>query len=205
MFATLALVGSDRRRIYVYALLVIILANTSYAGFIIGMIIADAYVNKPAFFDKMRHLSLVYKLAILVTVIYLGAFDYQQGIFKPLELTDVRSLNFNIIYLAGATMLILLLLTSYRLNKLFISRIFTYIGKISYSIYAIHFIIMGSLATYTFQRLYPAMSYGRAAAITFAVYVAAVFMSAIVLTKYVDQPSLRLSRYIGTKISRMPK
>jgi peptidoglycan/LPS O-acetylase OafA/YrhL len=206
VYALLALIGKDSRRPYVYPLLILIFANTNFIGFIVGLILADLYCNRQGVFKFITNLALPYKLVGLSLAITFASFPPLRTatttslVHQPLLfLTQNYTLNATILYLAAAVIIILLLLTSRRLNKLMELRPIVSLGSASYSLYATHLIVLGSIGSFAFFILTKkyGLPYNYSAAITFVTYVISALIVASIFRKYVDSRSIYLSQLVG--------
>lgn len=203
VYAILSLLSGDSRRKWIYPFLVVIFLGTYYVGFVIGLILADIYCHKNEIYQKIANLSAFYKISMLLFAIWLASFPPLRTkldistIHAPLLFLDNFGLNQNIVLALGAIIIIVLLLTSKRLKKLFELRPLVYLGSISYSLYATHIIVMGSIACFTFWKLHDKLPYNLTAAVVFIVYVISSLLVAAVFRKYVDKPSIALSRLAG--------
>ena len=205
IFSLLAAMGHDSRRKYVYPILLIMLVNTPYVSFIAGMLIADLYSNRKSLFASIQSLKLYYRVPLWLFAIYLGSFPPLRTlantalVHKPVLFLGDYTLNAKIVHLTGAALLIILLLTSKRFRNLFEFKPLVGLGSISYSLYAIHLIVLGSIGCFVFYKLHD-QPYNYAALASFIAYVTAAILCAVIINRLVDIPSIRLSRYIGRKI-----
>lgn len=208
IFSFMALLGNDRRRWLVYPLVVAVLINTYFVGFIVGMILCDLYIRREDIFESISGLKKGYKVALLVIAIYFASFPAYLGdlsdvglIHQPLIIFDNYNLTKNILYILAATITVVMLLTSNRVKKFFENKLLIAAGGISYSLYATHFLILGTVATTVFLYARDFVPYNYAALIALGSYVVAATLVAILFRKYVDLPSISLSR----KVSRVIK
>jgi peptidoglycan/LPS O-acetylase OafA/YrhL len=201
------MVGRDHRRGYVYAFLVLILIGTNFIGFIAGLILADIYHNRDRVYKFIANLSVFYKTFALTVAIYMASFPPLRNaenlslVHRPLLFLDNYVLNQTIVHLIAAVIIIVLMLTSKRLNKLFELKPLVFLGSISYSMYAIHLLILGSAGSLAF---YVAQSYGLpynySAAIAMGAYLPTILIASLLMNKFVDQPAIALSRMAGRSL-----
>ncbi len=210
VFATLALLGRDRRRTYVYPFIILILLSTHFSGFIIGMVLADLYVNRQSLFDSITKLPVFYKMGLLFLGVYLGSFppirtvETIGRIHQPLFfITGNYEFNRMIIHNLAAIIFIVLLLCSRRLNRFLEFRVLTKLGGASYSLYATHQLILWSVGFYVFMvATRHGMSYISSAGMALAVYVPTALLVSEIFRRYVDVPSIALSRKVGELVHR---
>lgn len=207
IFAVLAMVGRDHRRGYVYAFLTFILIGTNFIGFIAGLILADIFHNRNQVYKFIADLSVFYKGIALAVALYLASFPPLRNaenlslVHRPLLFLDNYTLNQTIVLLIAAVIIIVLVLTSKRLNKLLELKPLVFLGSISYSVYAVHLIILGSAASLAFYLAQQqGLSYNYSAAIAVAVYLPVVLIVAVLMNKFVDKPAIALSRMAGKSL-----
>lgn len=213
VYSLLALLGKDKRRVMVYPFLILIFINTYFIGFIVGIILADLYCNRQNIFAYISRAPAVIKCVALSLAIWMASFpplrtnDTTALIHRPLLFIEDYGLNATIVHLAGAIIIILLILSSHRLNKIFEFKPFLALGSVSYSLYATHLIVLGSIASLVFfittQHFH--LPYNTSAMITFALYIPSALAVAAIFRKYIDKPSIKLSKIVGDKIKLLAK
>jgi peptidoglycan/LPS O-acetylase OafA/YrhL len=77
------------------------------------------------------------------------------------------------------------------------SRIFLFLGKISYGLYAIHFLVLGSFSSWLFLRLHDRLGYASSFLAVFFISLSLMLGLAYLITKYIDEPSIALASRIG--------
>ena len=82
-------------------------------------------------------------------------------------------------------------------SKLFESTIFQFLGRISFSIYLIHFIVLCSLSSFVYIHLPPSKLF---LVINFALYLVVCFVSSMIFEKLIDKRSVSISRKFSSKI-----
>lgn len=130
--------------------LILSFAETFYYTpfFIIGACLAK---YKDALINKIKMLSNTLKLLLIFLVVILYNFEWMSFGFGGLKYketiipTRLVSLIVDYTVVIGVSILLLLILSSYRLTKLLSISILQSLGKVSYSLYLIHMIIMLSL------------------------------------------------------------
>ena len=102
-----------------------------------------------------------------------------------------------IIHSIGAILLLLIVLSSKRLQKILCIKPILWLGKISFSVYAIHSVIIFTIALHIFILLVPLCQIRMAGLITYLfIFVASLILAAI-LTKYVDTPSQHFAKWFS--------
>lgn len=210
VYSFLALAGKDCRRKYIYALLLFAFSGTYFVGFIAGVIIADVYQNRKELISRLSHQPVFYKVSALIVAFYLASFPpFKDGntlsaLYQPLLFMNANyGMNRTILYTIASVIIIVLILTSTRLKKILEVRPLVYLGKISYSLYAIHYVLLGLVGSAVFLYFSKKLSYNMSVAMTFAIYIPIVLAVAHIIHKYVDEPSVRLSNHVAAVVKSM--
>lgn len=208
VYSLLALVGRDSRRIIMYIIMMIVLINTNYAGFITGVVLCDLYVNKNVIYKNISLFKRVYKFVLLVIAVILASYPAYISNASDFSLlyrimSELPELNItkNIIYLVASMLFIVLILTSIKFQTLLEVKPIIFLGKISYSMYAVHLIILGVVASAVFVYFDSFMPYNYAVLSMMPIYLVSVFLTSTLLSIYVDKPSIYLSKLISNKLS----
>jgi len=93
----------------------------------------------------------------------------------------------------GGTIIVCFALFSGKFGAFLQGKLVQWLGKISYSLYLIHAVVILSLINW----LYPRLSFP----VIVAISVPIIFISAALLNKFVEQPSITLSRRLGARKS----
>ena len=209
VFAFLALIDNDKRRWFLYILTFIAFSNTFFLGFIIGVLLCDLYVNKSEYFTFLSKMRTGYKVLLLILAIYLGSYPAYLVtradlglIHQPLTLFADESLTKNILYAISSVLFIVLVLTSRRVKIVFENKLLVKLGSISYSLYATHLLVLGSVGAGIFLLVKPHLSYNLATLVTLALFIPVTLFVAFVFRRYVDEPSIALSRTIAASMGK---
>ncbi len=205
IFGFLALFGRLRRRWIAYAILSIALIQTYFIAFLWGMLLADLLKYK---WNNTKTI----RICTLLIGIYLGSAPYTSlggTIYEPIEIgtkiinhwfqfnIDPRQLSRTL----GATMILFTLLRSRFLQHIFGSKPFAYLGKISFSLYLIHFTFINTFSAFLFSQLIHNFSYNLAYAITFMTSILPLFILSHYYMKYIDQGALKLAWKFDKKMA----
>lgn len=161
IFVILVTCGRHGIRYAVYAVLICVFIDSYYLGFILGMLLSDvknsgrdllAYIHRP-----WIHIPL------LCIGIYTGSYPYvaPQGTIYSLLQWGASDFNFFVFYhVIGSFLILGVLLNSNRMQSIFSHRFFAYLGKVSFSLYLVHFTVICSLGGFIFLFLSPHLTYG---------------------------------------------
>ncbi|AKB33494.1 acyltransferase, putative [Methanosarcina siciliae HI350] len=194
VFAMALLFGSLRNRWTFYLASTVLFLNSYYLAFIIGMAFADTSSSKMPVFKTDNNILLS---IILVSGLFLGSYPLSPvttgslyaflntGFFKTPEAAY---------HIIGAGMIMYVLLNSRGLQAVFSSPLPLFLGKISYSLYLVHFLVISSFTCALFLAMYPVLSYGAAFLISCFLSVFLIVPLSYLFYKYVDMAGMELSR-----------
>jgi peptidoglycan/LPS O-acetylase OafA/YrhL len=176
VFGMLALFGRLQRRWLVYALLAILLRHTYYLAFVIGLALCDWVVmrrreGKPAGGSWLGWFALAQGLA-------LGAME---GVIGPTA------------QILGAALVMCGLVMLAPVQRALTTAPARYLGRVSFSLYVVHILVIASLGCGLFVALYHPLGYAGAAVVSIAVSLVVVLGAAELLTHFVDEPAIRRS------------
>ncbi|MGK9254022.1 acyltransferase family protein [Paenibacillus humicus] len=205
IFSFLALFGRLRKRWIVYAVLSIALIQTYFVAFLWGMLLADL----------LKHKWVQTKIAPVLGLllgIYLGSAPYTPlmgTMYEPIEI-GIKYINewiqFNIdprllARTLGSVLILFALLRLKVLQHLFGWGKLAYLGKVSFSLYLIHFTFLNTFSAFMFSKVIHHFSYNLAYAITFTVSMVPLFILSHYYMKYIDQGALKLARLVEKKMA----
>jgi peptidoglycan/LPS O-acetylase OafA/YrhL len=193
VFILAALIGRFKYRRLIYAVLCVLLFRTYYVAFLIGFILSDLTFN--GYLEIFRNWIAKLILAGLLLGSYPAGMDVSNTmyIFFNFMYMPIDPIFFHML---GSICIMLALLNSQRLQKFFSSRPFVYLGRISFSMYLIHMIVIGSLSSYLFLVLNRSLSYDLSFVIVFAVSLIVIFLVSNLVSRYVDEKGILLSRRV---------
>ena len=197
VFGAAAILGPAKWRRGALIILFLLFIKTYFAGFILGMILSDTKVRSPGFFVWFKNPWSA--AALLVFGLLLGTYptfvDIKTTGYGFLA-TDFFGYAPTFYHMVGAFFVMLAVLSSAGLQKFFSLRFPLFLGRISFSMYAMHVIIIGSLSCGMFLLLKPQMDYHTAVGITFVVTMGVSLLGGWVVNRFVDEPGVRLSSTI---------
>lgn len=200
VFAMTLLFGMKRNRWTFYLATSVFFFNSYYFAFIIGMGLADTFNSKKSVFKTDNKIILY---IILFSGLLLGSYpvgtvtnDSLYG-FLNNGLFEIPKLTYHIL---GAGMIMYVLLNSRRLQQVFSSPVPVFLGKISYSLYLIHFLIISSFTCALFLALHPILPYWMAAFISCFLSVLLIIPLSYLFYKYVDTTGVELSKTFYNRV-----
>lgn len=200
VFAMTILFGMKRNRWTFYLAASVFFFNSYYFAFIIGMGLADTFNSKKSIFKTDNKIILY---IILFSGLFLGSYpvgtvtnDSLYG-FLNNGLFEIPKLTYHIL---GAGMIMYVLLNSRRLQQVFSSPVPVFLGKISYSLYLIHFLIISSFTCALFLALHPILPYWMAAFISCFLSVLLIIPLSYLFYKYVDTTGVELSKTFYNRV-----
>lgn len=200
VFTMALLLGVKRNRWTFYLAAAVFFFNSYYFAFIIGMGLADTFNSKTSVFKTDNEITLS---VILLSGLFLGSYpvgtvtnDSLYG-FLNNGLFEIPKLTYHIL---GAGMIMYVLLNSQWLQKVFSSPVPVFLGKISYSLYLIHFLVISSFTCALFLALHPILPYWIVAFISCFLSVLLIIPLSYLFYKYVDMVGVGLSKIFYNRV-----
>lgn len=205
---SIVLASLSRRRggrMVAYGITGILLWQTYFFGMLAGTIIADIqlWISSRSWSVSNAKARLVFGPVLIVFGAYLGMypqFGSPAGSFAPLSIFEKMGLV--AIHSLGAVMILSGLLISHHAQHLFGGRVGAFVGRISFSVYLLHALVLASFACWYFQVTHKVLGYNFAAVSALLLSVPVVILFAAMATKFIDQPSVNLANRIGLFVTR---
>lgn len=198
VFAFLLLFAGSKYRWLMYLIISVLFLSSWYWGFIVGMILADMYVNRRALLEKIPRLALV---AGGILGLGLGAFpptNLEGTLYKLLLIPGwSQGQSFPFYLTIAAILVILSVLFLSRLRSFFATRFMSYLGKYSFALYLIHMPLLFTFGSWVFLSTNAAIGFHSAVVVTIFSSFALLTPLVYVYEKYVDAPAIKLASYIG--------
>ncbi len=201
VFAFLAIFGKAKNRHWAYAFLILVFFQTYYLAFILGALLSDLMANEKKLLAKFKSRK-IWQVAFLLLGLLLGSFP----IGRELDGTMYAFANFAWLgeqavfyHVVGAFLVMVVLLESGRLQHFFASKALLFLGEISFMMYLLHFIILGSLSSFVFLKLQPLMTYPAAVVSSFLLSLPVIFLVAYLAHIFVDQKAVNFSHFVYEK------
>jgi peptidoglycan/LPS O-acetylase OafA/YrhL len=198
VFALLALTGTLRNRIIIYALLSVLLYQSHMVAFVVGTALADYRYSK--YFRKLNRCLL---FAFVAAAVYAGSFHWMR--FLPEGewgvLSHMTGLIARLIWIAGAALLLLCVINPVKTGSSRALRAGQWLGKISFGLYLLHLLCIGTFSCWLFPKLYDLhIGYHWSAALTLLCTLAALLPLSYIFWRFIDQPSIRFARYAAQTV-----
>ncbi len=196
VFAMLALTHNTRNKgiaFAITALALVFISKTLYTCFILGMSFNYLEQRPLKMSDPVR---FVLSALLLAGGCVLGSYsmhDNTNSIFE--KLPRIVLAGKNTFHIIGGYMLILSVILSPRLQSFFSTRPLRFLGHISFSLYLLHCLIIGSISCFAFLKLYGPMGYNGAVAVVFIITSVAVLGLSYLMAEYVDMKGVKLAGY----------
>lgn len=211
LFVFLLIIHSLKYKVSLYIALVLLLLYTNnnfYAAFILG-----ALLNKYMFQKQSSNMPLLIPNWVLVVFLIISIFFCSYPFCNDIEHTPYKFITFSFLkndefyHVIGAFILMFVILHSLWIKTFLSKNVFTFIGKISFSFYLLHFIILCSFSCYLFSLFYPFCNYNIAVLLSFLCSLPVIAVCSIVYDKWVDKSGIKLSEivlsFVTSKIARL--
>lgn len=207
IFAFLLLFGHFKIRFIIYPIIMYYFLDSYYLAFILGLLLSDLHNSNEK--NRLQFIKRPWINVILMVVgLYVGSFPYVNWvgtIYEPLVWNQPTFSFFIFYHVIGAFFIMTAVLNSNWMQTLFASKPFAFLGKISFSLYLVHFTVICTLSSFMFLKLSPYLSYGFNLMITVLVSLIVIFGLAHLMNRYVDQPTIDfLSKHSARIFDRDP-
>jgi len=197
VFTMLALVGKLRLRYPIYLALILIFYSGYMPAFIIGLGICDYYASK-----KRAPMPLPLLILFLLIILYTGSYQIlpRNDIWLPLDpLTKVNKI---FPFLIASILVLVIAINSERFQKILSHKWLAFLGKISFSLYLLHLLVLGSFSCYLFRLFYIQfeMDYFSSFLCMMVISLALAMIVSYLMYKYVDRNAVRFSSYLSKKL-----
>jgi len=198
----LALFGKMKNRHWAYIAAIIIFFQTYYLAFILGVLLCDLMAHKNMIIRKFDR-SKIIGTGLLLLGLFLGSYpagrDVAGTIYAPMF--TAFFVNPAIVYhVLGAFLLIAVLLDSRRMQKFFSYKYFLFLGEISFAMYLLHFLILGSFGSFIFLKMEPYFPYTGAVIISFILSLGLIFAASYLMYVHIDKRTARFSHAIYSRL-----
>lgn len=168
-----------------------------FVAFILGVLLCDMHLSNRGVF---RFKGKFYNWVLLLIGIYLGSYPYtdtEGTIYQVLDLKILGESAFVFYHIIGAFFILMVVLNSEKLQSIFSNKFFEFLGKISFSIYLTHFILLLSFSSFLFEKINLLnLSYNLTLLLTFIPSLILMVSVAYLMYLYVDSFAIKFSKKI---------
>lgn len=202
VFGFLAIFGKVRKRFWAYAFLILVFFQTYYLAFILGMLLSDVIAHRQMILRNSKA-KRVWLSILLVGGLFLGSFPIGRGsegtMYAFMDIPQMVSAA-TFYHIIGAFFLMIVLLDSKKMQRFFSFKYFLFLGEISFAMYLLHFIILGSFSSFVFLKLQPEMAYSYAVALSFLISLPVIFLVSYAAYELVDKKAVNFSHFLYEKL-----
>ena len=195
---------SYKLKVVLYIILIILFHKSLMLAIILGMMLCDIDTNK--MFQNVNKIALY---IILIVGIYLASFIRSDlPFYRILDMNLLEDHFGNFLpfffYIIGTFLYFFAVSRLPFLKGFFSKKLLLYLGKLSFSIYLFHFIIICSLSSYIYiwLRYFNNFSYNISFFIAFAITLIVTILLSHLFYKYIELRSINISNLIYKYIDR---
>jgi len=201
VFGFLAFFGTMKNRAWAYIFAIIFFFQTYYLAFILGMLLSDLMANKNILVEKLNKSKMLRTILLLIGI-FLGSYPSGRGVGDTIYAWMEKTYFVDsavLFHILGAFLVILILLNSRRMQKVFHNKTFLFLGEISFAMYLLHFVLLGSFSSYIFVKLLPYVSYAGAFCLSFVFSCALLFILSYFTHVHIDTRAVAFSKLVYRK------
>ena len=211
IFSFLLLIHPFKYKMYLYWSLILILfftGNNFYAAFILGVVLNKHIVQQQSTNNPIsvpKWLSIIGFIIGIYFCSYPICLNPQNTMYALITWPFMTSYEF--FHVLGSSILMFVILHSNGLKVALSGTVVKYIGKISFSFYLLHFIILCSFSSYFFSLFYPTCNYNISVLLSFLCSLPVIAVCSIAYDKWIDKSGIKLSEkvlsLVTSKIARL--
>jgi peptidoglycan/LPS O-acetylase OafA/YrhL len=199
VFGFCLIFAGRRNRIFGYLFVIPFFWGTYYFSFLTGILLSDLHVSYGIYIKKGY-----LKILLLLLALFLGSYPalYDQEtirttIYSFLNFTSVKDI-FIIYQSLGATLLLMVLMNSEMLSKLFSFRLFSFMGKISFSVYLLHLTVLEYFSLPLLHFIKDEFLFNKKVnlALILLISLFVIVVVSFLMTTYIDQPAVKFANYV---------
>lgn len=199
----LLLFGRFKYRPLISVFLILFFKDSLYQGFWLGVLMADITKNFASRISLKSHPVSIFLMSGLFLYFssypsYVNHEFLQRTIYAPLP--DDRGFGGGYAMLA-AFFLFILAISDTGLKEHLVWPALKFLGSISYGLYVMHFLILGSFSSWLFLVLHQNFGYHLSFLITLFSGVLVTVLVAFIATRYVDNPAIKFANEVGDIIA----
>jgi len=201
VFGLASLFGKVKNRYIIYIFSICFLIKTYYFGFILGLFLCDLDNNSQ--FNLRDRVKSKYLIGFTLLIgLFFGSFpramDVSNTIYGFMKIPSISDVP-TFYHTLGAFLVILSILLSDKLKSFLSGKTALFLGKISYSMYLIHLIIMCSFSSFLFLKLILIFSYFLSTLLTFIPSMLIIIILSFIMYRYIDLGGIGFANFIYKK------
>jgi peptidoglycan/LPS O-acetylase OafA/YrhL len=206
VFAYLFFLSNFKHRYLAIALLVFLFRNSLYLGFLLGIITAE--IEKKFQIKSSKSLNQ-FLLAILPIGIIIGSYPTyvepaKTGAFYSGFPTEFQRLGGGGYSILGALILFVCVLFCSSIHGVLNRKFFNYIGSISYPLYSLHFILLGSISAALYCVLANlSIHHHLAVVLTLLISFPVMIASAHLANRWIDTRAIQMANWVGDRCEKL--
>jgi len=203
VFGFLAFFRNSPRRVIAYVLLMLVFRRSYYLAFVLGIMLSDWHSSEANVLKRVRGKGPF--LVALLAGLLLGSVPMERqgagtlyGAMQNVTLPRVY-------HVLGAFLVMVAVLHVRQLQAFLSKKPFLFLGRISFSLYILHFLMLTSLSCWLLLAFAPHVSYHAAFLAAFGISLPLIMTASQLTYKYVDQSGIRLSQALYSALLRRKK
>ena len=191
------LVGGRPWRWFLYGILALVLLRTDYLGLFLGYVLCDFMGTDWEWRRRLCGCSWFCWLCAAAGLYLMSypssGFGYEGTLWEPLG----RLVLVNYYHILGVLLFVFALLNLRPLQRLFSARVFQYLGRISYSLYLLHFPVTATLGAGFLLWGVPRLGYNLTCLLNLVLVSAVTLLLSELCYRYVEPLGKRIEDWIG--------
>ena len=187
------------QRAAVLAILFLFMRNSLYVGFVVGLVFAELdrlpIIERVRSFPKCLLGILLIGLLVGIQPYYLDSSTRSSGIASVFSRFGTGGFS-----MLGAILVFGSVLWSAKIQHGLNHRTLRYLGSVSYALYALHFLFLGSLTSWIYLNLVGVLGHFPATLVAVLATLPVLAVLSHVVTKTIDKRSNELSNWLANKL-----
>jgi peptidoglycan/LPS O-acetylase OafA/YrhL len=194
VFVFVAFFRNSPRRFLVYGLAAVLTFRSYYLAFILGILLCDLVSSENSIVKKTKSLPLL--VVLLLVGLFLGSYPTERGVEGTVYAFLPGAVRARTWHIAGAFLVMISVLQSRRLQAILSKKPFLFLGRISFSQYILHFLVICSLSCSLLLKLAPVLPYHAAVLATFCISLPVIMAASHFIYLFVDRAGMRWSQAV---------
>jgi peptidoglycan/LPS O-acetylase OafA/YrhL len=192
IFAVLPYLNKLSYRIITYAVFLYFFWDSYYLAFLLGIFLAEYYtIFKQKIEKNSSPLITTINLLLLGIGIYIASMP---------DIVYKYSQNFALVHIISAFLIIFSILNINFIKEFLSKNVFQFLGKISFSMYLTHLLILISLSAYLFDIFVTSNDYIQSLVLTFSISFPIIILVAYIYSITIDKYSVTIATLVSKKM-----